>query len=100
MSVRVLKILRIIGITGALLASLSLCILSLWLLNGGRISRTGYDVGGQIWIACGSIFDPPGWQYNVLTDYFALPLGVLLASAGLILYSRRKLASIPNSNID
>lgn len=100
MSPRVLKILRAIGVTGALLAGLMLCGLSLWLLKGGRISETGYHVDGSMWIACGSVFDTSGWQYAVVTDYFALPLGILLASTGLIIYSRRKSASIPNSNID
>ena len=83
---RKLKLLKFVGVALAWAAGVWLGMLCLWLLSGAGFSITGRAADGGAWIACDSVFDSPNWLSHLLIHHFALPLGILAATIGVIRY--------------
>jgi hypothetical protein len=77
------------GITASF-SAMALLALTGWGISGPRITYSGVDDSGGVWMACGSLYSDPKWPLYFL-PLFGVPTLVLTASVYVFRYCSRQL---------
>jgi hypothetical protein len=81
------------GVTASF-SALALLALTGWAISGPRISYSGVDDSGGVWMACGSLYSDPKWLVYFL-PLFGVPALIMMAAIYVFRYCSRQLDGTP-----
>jgi hypothetical protein len=85
-----LQIIQSLSGIAASFSALALLTLTGWAISGPRISYSGVDDSGGVWMACGSLYSDPKWPLYFL-PLFGLPALFMMAAIYVFRYCSRHL---------
>jgi len=85
-----LQIVQSLSGVAASFSAMALLALTGWAISGSRISYSGVDDSGGVWMACGSLYSDPKWPLYFL-PLLGVPALIMIAAIYVFRYCSRQL---------